>query len=239
MQGWDFSFLQGRTRGGDLSWSYADLAQAAISEATRALDIDTGGGELLAALQPLPPHTVATEAWEPNLRTARHRLEPLGVDVRQAADDGTLSVADAEFNLVLNRHGRLDVAEIGRALAPGGILLTQQPGSRNDLELNAALGTPPAIDPDSHTGASLAEALRNKGFRILDAWEELPTYVFDDIGAVVYQLLVVSWHVPDLDLQRYDRELRALDDRIRAEGGFRTRNHRFLVKALKESAPQD
>lgn len=58
--GWDFSWLAGRTRESDPSWSYVQVARAAILGARSLLDVDTAGGELLAALAPLPPKVVAT-----------------------------------------------------------------------------------------------------------------------------------------------------------------------------------
>jgi hypothetical protein len=51
---------------------------------TTLLDLDTGGGELLAASAPLPRRTIATEGWAPNVPVARDRLSPLGVEVRFA-----------------------------------------------------------------------------------------------------------------------------------------------------------
>lgn len=38
----------------------------------------TGGGEFLAGLQPLPPHTCATEGYPPNIPIAQQRLKRLG-----------------------------------------------------------------------------------------------------------------------------------------------------------------
>jgi SAM-dependent methyltransferase len=230
--GWDFSWLRDRTSGEQLSWDYSDLAKAALANATAVLDIDTGGGELLAGLAPLPAHTVATEAWEPNLPVARERLEPLGVEVRAGRGEA-LAAEDGEFDLVLNRHGSFDVAELWRVLTPGGAFLTQQPGSRNDQEFYAALGTQPPVDPESHTLDTVTGALRRQGFVVEDAREEMPAYRYHDVGAVIFQLLAVSWTVPGFDVERYDAELRRLDARIRTEGPFVTHNHRFLVRARK------
>ncbi|WP_020573805.1 methyltransferase domain-containing protein [Actinopolymorpha alba] len=235
MRGWDFGYLRGRTSGDDLSWSYNHLAREAIAHAASLLDLDTGGGELLASLRPLPPHTVATESWAPNVLVARERLEPLGVDVR-TSETGRLPVADGEFEVILARHAALDVDELWRVSAPGGMILTQQAGSRNDMELNAALGAALSIDPDSHTCATTVAALEKRGFQILHAREEFPAYHFHDVAAVVYQLSVVSWTIPDFDVRRYETRLRQLDARIRAEGPLVTHNHRFAIKARRPAA---
>ena len=44
---------------------------------------------------------------------------------------------------------------------------------------------------------------------------------FFDVGAVVYFLRKVIWTVPDFDVDRYRDRLRALHDRIQADGVVR------------------
>ncbi|MGV9770453.1 methyltransferase domain-containing protein [Streptosporangium sp. NPDC003464] len=227
--GWDFS---GRTKGGKPSWSYSHRASKLLSVARRPLDVDTGGGEVLASLAPLPQHTVATEAWQPNIPVAAERLRPYGVVVLGGAAN-RIPTRDAAFDLVLNRHGGLNTAEVARVLVPTGRLLTQQVGSRNSLALNNALGAPPPVDPDGWTLTIAVERLRSQGLDVLDAREEMIDYVFHDIAAVVFQLRAVPWQIRDFDLDRYDGALRRLHDRIRAEGAFVTRDHRFLIEARR------
>lgn len=229
-EGWDFSWLAGRTEQVGPSWSYEDRARKLLGAAESVVDVDTGGGELLASLRPLPAHTVATEVWEPNLPVATDRLAPLGVEVRHASA-AALPAADAEFDLVLNRHGGLRPAETHRVLRPGGTLLVQAVGGENDLELNEVLGGAPYAHASVGGCAKAVTELEEAGFEIAEALEERPPFVFHDIGAVVYHLRVVSWQIPDFDVQKYDRELRALDARIRSEGGFVARDHRFLIEA--------
>ncbi|MEV0349455.1 hypothetical protein AB0H88_27090 [Nonomuraea sp. NPDC050680] len=79
--------------------------------------------------------------------------------------------------------------------------------------------------------AVAVEQLRHAGLRVLDAREEMVDYVFHDIGAVVFQLRAVPWQVRDFDLDRYDRRLRELHERICSQGAFTTRDHRFLIEA--------
>lgn len=230
IRGWDFSWLRGRTSGGEPSWVYAERASSLLPTARRLLDMDTGGGELLASLSPLPRDTVAMEGWPPNIPIADKRLRVLRVALLGAAAD-QIPVRESTFDLVLNRHGALNAAEIARVLVPHGRLLTQQVGSHNGLELNAALGAPPPADPESWTLDAVVDELHRAGLRVLDAREEMVEYVFHDIGAVVFQLRAVPWQVRDFDLNRYDRRLRALHERICSQGAFTTRDHRFLVEA--------
>jgi len=235
VHGWDFGWLAGRALGSDPTWSYPQLAREALDRSTRVLDVDTGGGELLASLTPLPPHTVATEGWPPNLPVARARLGPLGVGVLPAPPDAPLPVPDGTFDLVLSRHGRITPAEVHRVLTPGGTLLTQQVGSQDCAELNTALGAAPAQRPGSWTLRGAAGALTAAGFRVGTAREEWPLYTFTDVGAVVYQLRMVPWQIPDFTLDRYDSALRRLDARIRTDGPLRVRSHRFLLRATRTS----
>ncbi|GGK62053.1 methyltransferase [Planomonospora parontospora subsp. parontospora] len=228
--GWDFSWSRGRTIGGEPSWSYTERASALLPTTRRLLDMDTGGGEILAFLSPLPRRTVAMEGWQPNVAVAAERLRPMNVPVLAGTAD-RIPAREGAFDLVLNRHGALDAAEAARVLTEGGRLLTQQVGSRNDLELNLALGAPPSTDPKSWTLAVAEERFRECGLHVLDAREEMIDCAFQDIGAVVFHLRAVSWQVPDFDHDRYEKPLRALHERIRSEGAFTVRHHRFLIEA--------
>ncbi|WP_129663703.1 class I SAM-dependent methyltransferase [Phytoactinopolyspora endophytica] len=228
-EGWDFTWLSGRVDGDDLSWHYPSLAREAIDRSKSLLDVDTGGGEMLASLMPLPS-AVATEPYEPNVPVATARLGPLGVDVR-LGDASALPVPDGGVDLVLNRHGALDAAVISRVLTPGGVLLTQQVGSRNDMEFNDALGVALPGELDARTLDTTVSALESSGLVVDLAEEEFPASRFLDVGAVVFQLLAVPWQVPGFDVETFDGPLREIDAHIRAYGGFTVRNHRFLIRA--------
>lgn len=227
--GWDFSWLTGRMDGGGLSWDYESLARDALRTATRVLDIDTGGGELLAGLAPLPA-AIATEPYATNVPIATARLTPLGVDVRPGRASA-LPVADGDVTLVLNRHGALDASETARVLAPGGVFLTQQVGSRNDLAFNDTLGVPPPAKPDAHTLDSAVSQLEAAGLVIDRAQEEYPVTRYFDVGAVVFQLRVVPWQVPGFTVMVSEERLRGLDAHIRKTGYFAVMSHRFLIRA--------
>lgn len=229
-QGWDFSWLDGRISDDPLPWEYDDLARAAIARSTALLDVDTGGGELLASFQPLPPKTVATEGWPPNLDLARQRLTPLGAEVR-AQSGRELPGTDDEFDLVLNRHGHFDADEVWRVLRPGGRVVTQHVGILNDREFNVALGAPDPVG--GGTLDRLTTDLRAAGFDILAADSVHQPVHYRDIGAVVYQLLRISWQIPGFSVSKYENGLRAIHERIEREGSFVVRNHRFYAVAAK------
>ena len=225
--GWEFAWLDGRTVGSELPWSYPDIARSLLRSAGSLLDLDTGGGEMLADLAPLPPYTVAVESWTPNVPVARDRLTPLGVSVVTELPSG-----EREFDVVLSRHGRLPATDIARLLRPAGTLLSQQVGSDDMAELNAALGAPPPHPRPWNADVAVA-ALRAAGLQVDDVREERPVLTFRDIGAIVFQLRAVPWQVRDFSPRRYDRELRRLDEIIRTEGGFPVTTHRFLIRASR------
>ncbi|NYE71800.1 class I SAM-dependent methyltransferase [Microlunatus parietis] len=232
IEGWDFSFNRGRTEDQPLPWSYQDLARPLVARARRVLDIDTGGGEILGSLRP-PTGSVAVEPHAPNVPVAAARLGPLGVRVIERPSE-RLPVADGEFDLVLNRHGHLDSAEIHRAMTPGGLLLTQQVAAQNDLEFNDALGIPPAFDPTAPISLSrLEEELQRAGLVIIEAREASIRTRYLDVGAVIYQLRIVSWQAPGFDPIRHRSELRRIHDHIVRTGGFDVHSRRFLVQARK------
>lgn len=233
-QGWDFSWLDGRSHQTEPSWSYHDRVRALLPHATSLLDLCTGGGELLASLAPLPAHTVATESWPPNIPLARTRLTPLAAEVRVPGADG-LPAQDGEFDLVLNRHGDAPATEIARVLRPGGTYLTQGVGAHNLADLNEALGAPAGRYPKTSTLAATSEALRAAGLELVGGHEEMPEHAHYDIGALVYFLQAVSWQVPDFDPDRYEPKLRHLDAKIRANGSVVFHDHRYLIEARKPS----
>ena len=231
-RGWDFSWLRGRANQAEPSWSYDRRARRLIAGATSLLDLCTGGGERLASFAPLPEHSVATEGWAPNVPLARARLAPLGVRVRVPAGD-ELPARDAEFDLLLNRHGDAPATEIARALRPGGTYLMQGVGTHNLADLNQALGAPSGDYAETSTLDATSEALQAAGLEIVDGREETPEHVIHDVGALVYFLRAVSWQVPDFDVDRYDAKLRELDATIRADGRVVFHDHRYLVEARK------
>ena len=242
--GWDFSYLRGRMQSGATSWDYPDLVRRRLAGVAAVLDMGTGGGELLAALAPLPTRTVATEGYPPNVEIARARLAPLGVEVvpvvgapdnsDQAPGEGhgTLPFPDRSFPLVINRHESYYPAEVYRILEQAGSFITQQVGGTHDRELNVLLGG--TSDHDSIWSAAFGvEQLEQAGFRIVDRREEYPETVFRDIGAVIYYLRAVPWQVPDFAVDRYRDRLLHLHRRIEAEGGLHIRGHFFYLEAVK------
>lgn len=232
LEGWDFSFLNGRAETEPLPWSYEHLAAGLVTNARRILDVDTGGGEMFSSLRP-PSGSIAVEPYQPNVAVAARRLEPLGIHVVERPTDA-LPVDDAMFDLVLNRHGWLHAGETYRVLAPGGRVLSQQAGARNDIEFNAALGV--AVSVGSPAPAALEDLvndLEHAGFAPRNVREAVVVTRLLDVGAVVFQLRAVPWQAPNFDVVRHREHLRRIHDVIVRTGGFEVRSQRFLIEAQK------
>ncbi len=136
VDGWDFSWLDGRATEARPSWGYQRLMAARLEEATAALDIQTGGGEVLAESESFPPTMVATESWPPNVAKATALLHPRGAVVVATSDKPPLPFADAAFDLVTCRHpATVWWNEITRVLQPGGTYFAQHVGPASVFEL--------------------------------------------------------------------------------------------------------
>ena len=229
--GWDFGWLDGRATEERAPWGYSKLLAERMTQASSALDLETGGGEVLAELPTVAPRTVATEGWGPMIPVAAQTLLARGVRLIHAAPNGPLPFASEVFDLVSSRHPTSTPwAEIDRVLRPGGTFLTQQVGSRSMDELGSLFRGPAT---GQRTLNATIAAARDAGLDVTRAEEAKPEAVFYDIGAVVYFLRLVVWIVPGFTVDRYRRQLRELHEEIEREGCFRARSHRLLIEARK------
>jgi SAM-dependent methyltransferase len=237
VDGWDFSWLDGRATEQRPSWGYQRLMGTRMARSATALDIETGGGEVLAGVPRLAARTAATESWPPNLARAAGLLRPRGVAVVADAGEPPLPFADGVFDLVVSRHP-VDACweEIDRVLQPGGTYFSQEVGPRSVFELvEWFLGPqPPAIEHSRHPDKARAAA-QAAGLEVVDLRLESLRTEFFDIGAVIYFLRKVVWMVPGFTVEQYRGELRALHDRIQSEGPFVAYASRFLIEARKPS----
>ncbi|MFJ9432648.1 class I SAM-dependent methyltransferase [Streptomyces sp. NPDC101490] len=235
VEGWDFSWLAGRATEQRPSWGYQRLMGERMARATAALDVQTGGGEVLAGVPALPPLVVATESWPPNVAKATRLLHPLGAVVVADEDEPPLPFADEAFDLVVSRHPvTVWWEEIARVLRPGGTYLSQQVGPASVFELvEHFLGPQPEEIRRRRHPDDARHAARAAGLDVVDLRAESLRTEFMDIGAVVYFLRKVIWMVPGFTVDRYEDRLRTLHDRIGREGPFVARTTRFLIEARK------
>lgn len=234
IDGWDFSWLDGRAVEERPSWGYQRQMSERLAAASAALDLDTGGGEVLSGAPTFPPTMVALETWPPNAALATRLLHPRGVVVVAARDEPRLPFADEAFDLVTSRHPiTVRWNEIARVLRPGGSYFSQQIGPATMSELvEYFIGPQPAKWAELHPDAQSAHA-QAAGMQVVQMRMERQRAEFFDVGAVIYFLRKVVWTVPDFNVDRYHDKLRALHDRIQSEGPLVAYASRLLVEARK------
>ncbi len=237
VEGWDFSWLDGRATEERPSWGYQRLMAGRLAGASAALDIQTGGGEVLSGVGAFPPTMVATESWPPNIIRATRLLHGRGVVVVADPDEPPLPFADEAFDLVTSRHpATVWWTEIARVLRPGGTYFAQHVGPASAFEVSEYfLGPQPEARDLRHPDREGADA-RAAGLEVVDLRLERLRMEFFDVGAVVYFLRKVIWIVPGFTVDRYRDRLRELHRQIETEGPFVAHSTRFLIEARKPNA---
>jgi SAM-dependent methyltransferase len=244
VEGWDFSWFDGRATEERPPWGYARLLGARMAalagiKGAAALDLQTGGGEVLATIPAGPPTLVATESWLPNLAVARRNLGWLGATVVGMADvNGNLPFEEAAFDLVVSRHPvgvRWD--EVARVLKPGGTYLSQDVGAGSVGELTEFL-MGPQPEPDGPTRAPKWSVIDAEvaGLDVVDLREFRGRMEFRDLAAVVHFLRKVIWIVPEFTVDGYRDRLRLLHEQIETVGPFVATSVRFLIEVRKPAA---
>ncbi|MEO6511961.1 MAG: class I SAM-dependent methyltransferase [Nocardioides sp.] len=221
--GWDFSTVDAVVDG-EPPWSYDAMARRALAGAGSALDMGTGGGEVLLTLRDaLPADTVATEGWPPNLPVAADALAPHGIGVvaYDAETDARMPFEDGRFDVVMDRHEAYVATEVFRVLRPGGVFLTQQVDGRDFAESQALFGGSTAY-PRITLEHLRAEA-RAAGFVLEEDDDWVGTMRLPDVAAFVSYVRIVPWQVPeDFSVDRYAEVLRRLtpDDLVFTQRRF-------------------
>ena len=231
--GWDFSWFDGRATEERPSWGYSRLLAQRMRHARAALDIQTGGGEVLGQIPDPPPALVATESWRPNIDVARRNLRRVRARVVEADDEADLPFLAGSFDLVVSRHPT-DVVweEIARVLRPGGTYLSQQVGAGSNRELTDFMMGPTEVSQSRSARRAVADA-ELAGLEVIDLREQALRVEFFDVGAVVYFLRKVLWTVPGFTVDGYREELARLHEHIQSRGSFVSHAQRFLIEARK------
>jgi SAM-dependent methyltransferase len=237
VEGWDFSWFEGRATEERPPWGYAGLMGQHLSTVAAALDVQTGGGEVLATAPALPRRLVATESWPPNVAVARARLHPLGARVVAVADGPALPFVDAAFDLVVSRHPVVVLwDEIARVLRPGGTYLSQQIGPGTNRELTEFMMGPQPVN-QGRSAAHARAAAEAAGLEIVVLRQCALRVEFSDVAAVVHFLRKVPWTVPGFTAEAYGDRLRALHEHMERTGPFVSTAQRLLVEARRPGRP--
>lgn len=233
VEGWDFSWFEGRATEERPPWGYARLMGERMAATAAALDVETGGGEVLATVADPPALLVATEGWWPNVEVARTKLRAVGARIVAAAHSPTLPFHDASFDLVTSRHPVVVLwDEIARVLRPGGTYLSQQIGPGTNRELTDFMLGPQPVD-ESRSAARARAGAEAAGLHVVTVRHCALRVEFFDVGAVVHFLRKVPWTVPGFTPEAYDTALRRLHAQIEKDGSFVSTAQRLLVEARR------
>src|SRR4051794_6173181 len=130
VDGWDFSWLDGRAVEDRPSWRYFERVADRVTDVASVAELQAGTGSMIGRLPELPALAVATEGFEPGVAIAGPRLRRRRVHLvvtSQAVQ--ALPFRDATFELVISRHPvRVWWNEIARVLRPGGTYFAQHVG---------------------------------------------------------------------------------------------------------------
>ena len=232
--GWDFSYVDGRIAEGQVPWSYLDRASELMRRSSSLIDLDTGGGEKLLSLREhWPSKVLATEEYPPNFELATRRLSPHRASVisTSISNIAPMPFADAEFDLVLNRHAAFNSSEIARVLTCGGTFLTQQVHGMWAWDLQAIFGAKPQW-PDS-TPEKYVPLLEAAGMTVMNLQEWEGSISFTDVGAIVYYLKAVPWEVPGFTVKTHLQYLLTLQDRLESGEPLDFYAAKYLIEATK------
>lgn len=234
IHGWDFSHIRGRyTEEDDLPWDYGEAIKEHLSSDKKLLDVDTGGGEFLLSLGHPYENTAAAEAYPPNVELCRAKLCPLGIDFRAGDGAERLPFDDESFDIIINRHGDFNPADMQRLLKRGGVFVTEQVGAENDRELvELFLGQTPLPFPKQYLSIARKEFEAN-GFEILRAEGAFRPIRFYDIGALVWFARIIEWEFAGFSVDGCRERLFAAQEALEKHGCVEGRIHRFLLTARK------
>src|SRR3989475_1296626 len=232
-RGWSLEEVAPTRIGPGYPWDYRKRAADLIVRASAVLDMGTGGGELFADLcRGRRGRAVATEPWHVNAPIAKSRLAPLGVEV-VGAHSLHLPFRNDVFDLVLDRHEEMDPAEVGRVLARGGIVLTQQVG-RNDWEEVRTFF--PRMQDSGPLFARYVSGFEGAGMKIERSESPDTRGAYHGPGVIGYILCVAPWLIPPFDPLGQDlRALIQLERNLTTHEGLVLTESRFLIEASKPS----
>ncbi|KAF9556803.1 hypothetical protein EC968_007938 [Mortierella alpina] len=235
VDGWDFSWFEGRATEERPSWGYAKAMSERMGQSTAAVDLQTGGGEVLNTVKTFPPLIAATESWPPNLAISSKRLAPRGALVVAHQDPHPLPFADEVFDLIVSRHP-ITVCwdQICRVLRPGGTYFAQHVGHRSVFEVREFLLGPQPDNMERHPDTTRAAA-EAAGMEVMELKFERTKIEFFDVAAVIHYLRKIVWLVPDFSVEKYADKLKEMHEHIQMHQSFVAYSSRFLIVARKPS----
>ena len=139
--------------------------------------------------------------------------------------------ADGHFDLVLNRHGGLNIPEIARVLILEGTLLTQQVHGQTLRDLLTLFGATPQW-PDA-TPQRYLPLIAGAGLTLVKMREHWGKMTFTDVGAIIYYLHAIPWLVPDFSVATHLQPLRELQAQVERGEPLQFTSGAYLIEARK------
>lgn len=236
IHGWDFSHIHGRYTEEDiLPWDFREVIQSYRKDSMKLMDMETGGGEFLLSLHHPNKNTAAIEGYPPNVELCKKVLLPLGIDFKEADGADRLPFSDSSFDIITNRHGDYDAAELRRVLKSNGLFLTQQVGAENDRELVQLL-LPHITEvpyPKQYLDVRKTELLEH-GFEVVESGEARQPIRFYDVGALVWFARIIEWEFPGFSVESCLEQLYKAQEIIEKSGVIEDSIHRFYIVARKK-----
>lgn len=233
MEGWDFSYLNGRIKEDDLPWDYKTIVKSSLKSPMKLLDMGTGGGEFLLSLNYNTRLISVTESYPPNIELCKRKLKPLGIKVIESHDNLNLDIPTASLDIVINRHESYVAKEVFRILKPGGIFVTQQVGAYNNLDFSNQLFAANRQVVKEYTLAYHKSEILEAGFEIDYEEECMIDLEFLDIGGLVYFASIIDWEFPGFSVDKFTGTLLKLHRQLEVGKRLVSQEHRFIIKALK------
>ena len=205
-----------------------------INCSVKLMDMETGGGEFLLSLHHPNKNTAAIEGYPPNVELCNDVLLPLGIDFKEADGSDTLPFADGSFDMITNRYGDYDAAELRRVLKPSGLFLTRQGGAENDRELVPLLPHITEVPyPKQYLDLRKKELLEH-GFEVLESGETHQPIRFFDVGALVWFARIIEWEFIGFSVERCLEQLYKAQEILYKKGVIEGSTHRFYIAAGKQ-----
>lgn len=240
-RGWDFTRM--RDDRDPVPWDYEEVARQYLTPTARVLDIGTGGGERFLRLAEHYGSGLGTDVDPQMIAVAEENTSPAlrGKVSWAVMPAAALTVADASFDVVLNRHAPVVVSEIARALRPGGYFVTQQVGRHNMQNVFEAFGWASSGSWWDAQQADLGEpwhparassAFEAAGCEIVALGEYDVGYYVQDVASLIFWFQSVPLPEP-FDIDRHEELIRSFANRNQTPRGIVSNEQRNLLIVRK------
>jgi SAM-dependent methyltransferase len=178
--------------------------------------------------------TSATEGFKPNVELCREKLIPLGINFKECSKPSKVPYNDKTFDMIINRHGGFDAAEIHRLLKKEGLFITQQVGENNDRDLIEMVLPQTEKSFSNLNLKDQVKVFKESGFKIIRAEEAYRKVQFYDTRAFVWFAHIIEWEFPGFSVDKCFCELLKLQKIIEKTGKIEGTIHRYLIVAKKK-----